>query len=330
MIKLKIYQIPTSVFNNTSLPIVIVNDNIFVDPTYIDITNIENFEKYCENQFVRKEQIKILLGEIGWENLNNNEKKLVSKYFLVNKELRDLVLTEQEQSQYNYYKIYDFITEDQQENVNVFDPPHSIDYKIGLKQKLHPEYIINDAGFLVECTHYSDINVTIDSMEIEHIQYNNPILKYTAEYYIGTNGLVNKRIVKRQWYLLDGSLGEEKISEKIYTGIKSRDESKRRRQNIIDKLIGQTLGYIIFTSSDISTVTEAEIDSRGFIKEVSTGIQDYIEFGIMSNTPENPNLLITQITESLYSRLENFIAPDFSLREYLLNKLNYNLNNINL
>jgi hypothetical protein len=67
---------------------------------YADITSIENWNIIGFNlkdyNYVRN-QINLILNQIGFNNLTLNEKKIVSQYFLVDKQDRDIVLTEEEQ-----------------------------------------------------------------------------------------------------------------------------------------------------------------------------------------------------------------------------------------
>ena len=67
---------------------------------YSDITSITNWNSIGFNlkdyNYVRNE-INILLNQIGFNNLTLNEKIIVSRYFLVGKSDRDTVLSEEEQ-----------------------------------------------------------------------------------------------------------------------------------------------------------------------------------------------------------------------------------------
>jgi hypothetical protein len=76
----------------------IINDTI--QNGYSDITSISNWDSIGfdlkDYNYVRNE-INILLNQIGFNNLSLNEKIIVSKYFLVGKTDRDTVLSEEEQ-----------------------------------------------------------------------------------------------------------------------------------------------------------------------------------------------------------------------------------------
>lgn len=73
---------------------------------YADITSITNWGAIGFNlmdyNYVRN-QISILVNQIGFNNLSLNEKIIVSRYFLVNKTDRDSVMSEEEQI--NYWNI---------------------------------------------------------------------------------------------------------------------------------------------------------------------------------------------------------------------------------
>ena len=70
---------------------------------YADITSIENWNAIGfdlkDYNYVRNE-INLVLNQIGFNNLTLNEKKIVSQYFLVGKSDRDTVLPEEEQVNY--------------------------------------------------------------------------------------------------------------------------------------------------------------------------------------------------------------------------------------
>jgi hypothetical protein len=295
---------------------------------YENISSIENWEKYGNNFKEKYQQIKTLFEETDWLSLTLSEKEIVAKYFLVDKTLRDEVLTQQEQDDNNYYKLYNYISEDVIINngiSNLTITPKSIDYKKDVDGKLHPNYEFDNLGFLTGCTYYTDVDISQNAQGFTQYDYTNPILRYTASYTIKSDGYVGSRTVNRKWYMTDGTLSDDaKITEKVYQPMEARDEGKRRRRNLINMIIVNTVGLIIMTSQDLNTVTEAEKDAIDFLKEVNQGINEYYEYGSRTDSQGNPCKLIQDITNSTYPRLDNYVPntnDTVTIRQYLISKL---------
>lgn len=226
-----------------------------------------------------------------------------------------------------HYKIYDYLSDDKRGSsmyINDKVPPHSIDYKKDLKQRLHPEYTFDENGFLIKCVYYTDIEKTTDEYGGVNYTYSNPILEYTATYTLNDTGYVDSRVVNRDWYLTDDTLsGNPKISQKYYDTISARAEGRRRRKNQISNLLIDTVGLIIMTSSDLNNIMEAETDAMDFMKEISPAINEYYEYGNRKDLNNNPCLLVQKIMASNYSRLDNYLPNNntVTIRDYVLNRL---------
>jgi len=317
-----------------SSPFVASTDSTMVN--YSKINSIENWEKFGMiaglNQFQIKNEIKNLYESntgTTWSAYTEIEKEILAKKFIVEKTKRDEVLTQSEQDELNYYKIYDYLTEDAINSIGNIDPkkaPKSVDYKKGTDTKLHPNYEFDNLGFLTGCAYYTDVDITQDAQGFTQYNYSNPILRYTAEYTIKPDGYVGSRTVTRKWYMTDETLSDDaKITEKVYQPMEARNEGKRRRRNLINKIIIDTVGLIIMTSQDLSTVTEAEMDAIDFLKEVNQGINEYYEYGSRKDSQGNPCKLIQDVSGSTYSRLDNFVPgtnDTVTIRDYLMSKLN--------
>lgn len=296
---------------------------------YENITNIENIEKYIYRFEICKQLNYIIQEEtFDWNNLNNNEKKILSKYFLVEKTLRDEVLTEQEQEDNNYFRIYNLLSRDYIETNNISNPfltPKSIDYKKAVDGNLHPKYIFDNHGWLVECIYYRDLSIWQNQLGFTQYDYSYPVLHYTANYTIKDDGYVGSRIVTRKWYKLDGTLDDDaKITEKFYEPMNARNEGKRRRTTLINLIIIQTVGLFIMTSPDLNNVTEAEEDAIPFMREVANGISEYYEYGTKRDNQGNPCKLIQDVMNSQYSRLNNFVPGTnntVTIRQFIISKL---------
>jgi hypothetical protein len=295
---------------------------------YENISSIENWEKYGDNVIQKRKQIKLIFEETVWENLSLNEKEIVARYFLVEKNLRDEVLTQQEQDDNNYFKIYNFLSEDvieQRDIKNLFLTPKSIDYKQDIDGRFHPEYTFDSNGWLIKCVYHENLEISQDPQGFTQYSYSNPILEVDAVYTIKPDGYVGSRTITRKWYRLDGTLDpDSKVTEKFYEPMQARDEGKRRRRNLINELTIEAVGLFIMTSEDLNDVSSAEADAIPFLKEISSGISDYYEYGSKTDTQGNDFLLKEQILNSAYARLDNFVPETndtVTIRQYLISKL---------
>lgn len=300
---------------------------------YTDITTIKNLDsighKIGLNHIQTKKEIKDLYdSQTGttWGERSLGEKKVIAKYFLVEKSLRDEVLTQQEQDIFNHYKIYDFLSEDVLDRLGELNEkitPKSIDYKKEVNKRFNPEYAFSNSGFLTGVTYYENLNIQ-QSNGINVYNYSNPIVKYSALYFQNSDGYVTHRIVDRAWQMMDGTWSTDiKTSLKMYDSKQSREEGNRRRRNLINNLLIDTVGVIFMTSNDLTTISETESDAIPFLTEVDSGIQLYYESGAKKNGQGESCLLIQQTLSSTYSRLDNIIPPTsgLTIRDYIVNRL---------
>jgi len=294
---------------------------------YTNITSIENWQKYG-HKFEKCKQIKHVYDETDWESLMLEEKKIVAKHFLVEKQLRDEVLTQEEQDDNNYFKIYNLLSIDAIETRGISNPfltPKSIDYKKEIDGRLHAKYVFDSYGWLIECEYFEHLEISQNQLGFTEYDYSNPILKYGAEYFMKPDGYVGSRTVTRRWYRLDGSLDlDSKITQKFYEPMAARNEGRSRRQNLINNLIVQVVGLIIMTSEDLSNVSDAESDAIPFMKEVANGISDYYEYGTKEDSEGNPCKLVQDVMASNYSRLDNFVPgtnDTVTIRMFIISKL---------
>jgi hypothetical protein len=313
-----------------SYPPIVIAEVIDLD-LYDDITSIESWDLYKNYTKIGivKDNMKSILNDLTWENLSLNEKKIVSKYFLVEKDKRDEVLTQEEQDSHNYFKLYELLSEDIMIGKgisNYFVTPKSIDYKKDVDGRLHPKYTIQTNGWLTECEYFRNLTISQNEMGFTQYDYSDPILKYEATYQIKDDGYVGSRTVTRRWYKLDGSLdADAKVSVKFYEPMLAREEGKTRRKNIINKLIIDTVGLFIITSPDLNTVLEAEEDAISFMRYVASGIADYYEYGSKSDQQGNPCKLVLDVINSTYPRLDNFVPGTnntLTIRQFIINRLN--------
>ena len=323
-----VYGIDIKTWDDSVTPFIISENS--EELGYVDISSIENWYNYQSNFdiIIVKGNIKILLEETEWIELSLREKEIVSKLFLVEKEKRDEILSEELQNSLNYFKIYDLISDDTISNkgiTNFFLTPKSIDYKIELNTRLHPDYTFDEHGWLVECIYYRNCSIWQNELGFTQYDYSDPILKYEADYTMKDDGYVGSRTVTRRWYRLDGSLDDDaKVTTKFYEPMLARDEGKKRRRNVVNQLMIETVGLFIMTSEDLNDVPTAEADAIPFLKSISSGLTDYYEYGNKRDSTGKDFILKEQILASDYSRLDNFVpgtGDTLTIRNYLIMKL---------
>lgn len=303
---------------------------------YANITSISNWDEYggsvgyrhCK---VRDEINNIYNTQTGttWSAYTLSEQKIFSKYFIVDKDKRDEVFTDEEQRGFNHYKIYDFLSDDTFERVGSINPkmtPKSIDYKKELQVRLHPELKFDKFGFMTGCTYYENLTISYDAYGFTVFTYDNPILNYDADYTFADNGYVSTRTIKRNWYMMDGTLSDDsKTTFKIYPLMVARDEARRRRKNLINDLLIKAVGLFIMTSPDLDDVNEAEADAMPLLKEINSAISAYYEYGTKEDAEGNPCELIQAIAVNTYARLDNFVpgtSNTVTIRMFIMGGLN--------
>lgn len=304
---------------------------------YENISSIYNWDRYGSMANLRHGEIrneinnewnKFLNDGGTWSDLNTAEKEILSKYFTVGKSLRDEVYTQEEQDSYDYFVLYDLLTEDAEERLGNFSmttTPKSIDYKKDLTQRLHPKYTFDDFGWLIEAEYFQDLVVGTNVYGFHVFTYSNPVIKYEAQYTSEPSDYVESRIVNRRWYLASGKYSNDiKTSFKIYEPLTARAEGRRRRKNLINRLLIDTVGLIIMSSNDLNDVLTAEEDAMPFMKDIQSDIAAYYESGTKKDAQGNTCTLIQSITGHTYSRLDNWVpgtGNTVTIRQFIINRL---------
>lgn len=320
------------------------NNQAFISSTYStmdgysNITSISNWDEYGHQAGLTHYEIKLnieeqfqYLNQIGttWSSLSLTDKQTLSKYFIVDKYLRDEIHTEDEQDENDHFIIYHHLTNDAKSklgNYSMKNTPKSVDYKKDLESRLHPKYTFDNFGWLIECEYFENLIVTTNSYGFHIFNYSNPVIKYQASYNIGIDGYVTDRTAIRSWYLASGTYSTDtKNSFKVYEPLTARGEGRRRRQNLISRLIIDTVGIIIMTSEDLNNVYEAEEDGIPFMRDIESDISAYYEYGTKKDAQGNSCKLIQTVSGHTYSRLDNWVpgtGDTVTIRDFILNRLN--------
>lgn len=334
--------VPITELNNYSkswlngyAPVIVIDDltDVSIPDNYIEITNIEAFCNYGRGVGLSHFEIRNnvayqydLQGN-NWGSLTNNEKKKLAQLFLVDKNQRDEVLTQEEQDFYNHFKIYHFLSNDVlrkhliNDLIDLKETPKSIDYKKDVNQRLHPEYYFDNNGFLYQVIYYESVQVGTDQFGFPTYAFSNPIVKYEAQYTVDSDGYTSDRFVTRSWCMMDETWSDDtKVTYKIYDRVQSRDEAFRRRSNLISQLIIKTIGLLLMTSPDLTSVNEAESDAMPFYRSIESAISLYKDVGAVNEVDGSPFLLKKQIAEHTYTRLDNEIpgSGGVTIRMFLL------------
>lgn len=230
------------------------------------------------------------------------------------------------------YRIYYLLNEDKRyllKNPTVL--PSSINYKIDI-QKLHVQFTFNK-GILVKAEYFENIAVVESLIGTYTYTYSNPVLKCEFEYHVDSNSYIRFRFTRRYWAYCDGTYSTEyKEGPKYYTTTDARNEAIRRRNNIINELLVNTVGFVMMTSA-CTSVAHAESVLKYFIGEIDTDI-DKFEKGYI-----DPLLTkIETIDETMYLTIEdadigpwlsnivpNTGSPGITIRQYMLLELAYGL-----
>jgi hypothetical protein len=315
---------------NGSEPFVVSEATTVVN--YSKINSIENWDKFglvagLNVSSLKREIKNYYEANTGttWSAYTQVEKEILAKNFIVDKPKRDEVFTQQEQDSFNYYKIYDYLSDDAIQNMGGMDrkkTPKSVDYKKDLSQRLHPDYRFDKFGFLTGCTYYENLSVSYDALGFTVFNFSEPIVDYKSVYTFADNGYVSTRTTTRKWYMTDGTLSDDsKVTFKVYPPMVARDEARRRRKNLINNLLVQTVGLFIMTSPDLSNVNEAEADALPLLKDINQALSAYYEFGTKEDAQGNPCELIQEISVHPYSRLDNFVPgtnDTVTIRQFII------------
>ena len=188
-----------------------------------------------------------------------------------------------------------------------------INYKTGLNSRLHAKrtFVKGELQKAEWYAYYDGLN------------YENKILDVDVIYNRDALGFADSRITTRTWYYEDGTpCDEKKITTKYYTDPVERiQEGKRRRGNLIDILMNNTMGLMIETmaADPLDPVEVGGIIQQGrdLMKEYQGDITAFIE--------ESHTAFIDSLTnDTTHTWLDNqpvSLGGSTSIRNYLIAEL---------
>jgi len=178
----------------------------------------------------------------------------------------------------NFFKIYYLLNDDLYKNITTYyNTPKSYNFKDGVYKRLHPKYTF-DRGFLIKCEYFESLQVTKDSFGFYVYNYAYPVVKVNFVYVFGDDEYVHHRHTKREWVMLDGTYSNDvKHVVKVYDGQQGRIEGIRRRSNIMDQIIVETVGLIVMLDPNINTISEAEEVSLPLLNSAISDVNKFKE-----------------------------------------------------
>jgi len=204
-----------------------------------------------------------------------------------------------------HVKIHHYIDEDPHD---AYTPPHEHNYISGTTVKFFPKRTMVKGE--VTCVDYFLDEALTDLILKVEITYNRDSL-----------GLAVDRTVTRSWYREDDlPHPSTKVTKKIYT-INPSDqtkEAKRRRQNIIDRLLLVVLGMMIGTMPG-ETIDDILTDGRAFVLEFKSEFDTYVDSGGAEIVVTVSGATTSGITGVWLDNVA--IAPTTTIRQYMMGEL---------
>lgn len=200
-------------------------------------------------------------------------------------------------------RIYDFVTSGEVKNKEAPE----INYKTEIRNSFDWETtflygrLLKSVGYAMDET-----GARIESL---------PVVKVTFDYEIDqvTSGYVASRVKRVQWYKNDGSLSfTVKEMRKNYQGYKGPAEAERRRRNIINFLQKEIQDLLILGGS---SEQEATATSQAFIETIKQEVSGYIIWAYRD--------ILTAIQNHTAELMNMELAPGFTVRDFILSKINY-------
>jgi hypothetical protein len=213
----------------------------------------------------------------------------------------------------NYFKIYEFITDD---CINLYNnyslTPKSIDYIKDVDIRFARKETFTN-GFLTNVEYYESSTTGADNITY----FTNPILNVNMKYFINNIGYVAYRETTRKWVKNDGTYSNDtKISTKNYNGLLSREEAITRRNNIINQLVIDIVNIVYMEYYLTNTFDEVELMVLPLMDSLENELNKYIKGNLQP-------LIVGIIGASsvTYPWLDIEVSAGTTLQEYIENKL---------
>ncbi len=217
------------------------------------------------------------------------------------------------------FKIYDYLTnEAKRYHRGGTYLPVDIDYKTGLKEKLHPRYTYIK-GELQKTIYYGTYD---ESESLEADRFKDPTVRVDIVYERDAMGFARKRTTERYWYYKDGTYDVtlRKTTTKYYDNTMTIVEGKRRRGNIVTNMTMPIMGMMMGTElgkegSPFSSQEDIIIEGRRWLASHKADFIDFVD-------DSNPTISAS-ISTDVTAWLDNYIDGNgTTIRMYMLNELN--------
>ncbi len=187
-------------------------------------------------------------------------------------------------------------------------PVYTVNYKTELNTRLHPQHTVVD-GELQTTMYYAEGTLTASGS----VEYTDPVIKVSFVWNRNPLGFVYERNSKIEYYLEDGTIGEDtKETQKFYSNDEAISEGKRRRQNIVDSITLPVMSMMLKTIPEDDGVVIQK--GRVFLKKHQASFSAFIN--------ESNNQIIADIVASEELWLNNPINDQLTtIRQYILSKL---------
>lgn len=129
------------------------------------------------------------------------------------------------------------------------------------------------------------------------------VLSVHVTYERTPNGLASSRRVIRRWYREDGTVGAQKLTTKYYDGLHQMREARRRRDNVVDQLLIDVLGMLVYTETyaEPDPIAAAEAIGIPFVAARESMLDSYRQTGDQT--------IVANIGVAVDAWLDNDLAP---------------------
>ncbi len=210
----------------------VLADDAVADENYTNISSIENWNNFCDNDKIKHHEIIKLSDSIGYENLTTNQKNIVDTFD-------------------PYVMIEEHLLS---RNIRA-NNPELVDYDIlGLFKK--QTFVKGDLVLVEYYLNYDDVNNVHSGLVIRE-----------ERLYYRVDTRLRKREMSIYWYKSDGTVAFSKNTNKFYSVLDSGQYGIDRRRNIVEEVKIIVVYLIMMTeqldrqaAEDLGTPMLAEIN----------------------------------------------------------------------